>query len=164
MNASTRPLPLDAVRVLQRLGQFGNRLLVERRLRLGERAPGPHLGLVRQIGDDALVGLEPPQDVGPREGAQRTVIRLLRVVAGADELREGAGRTEQAGVEEVEDGPQIARAVLDRRAGEREARRGLQFLDRARLAGARILDRLGLIQNGQVPRPLPQPSSRASIP
>ena len=155
-------LPLDAVRVVQRLGQFGDRLLVERRLRFGQRTPGAHLGLVGQVGNDALVRLQPPQDVGPREGAQRAVIRLARVPAPTDEPGERARRAEQARVEEVEDGPQVARPVLDWRAGEREACGGLQFLHGPGLAGAGILDRLGLIQDHQVPGPLPQALPAAS--
>ena len=83
-------LALDAVRVFQRLGQFGHGLLVERSLRLGERAPGPHLGLLGQVGNNTLVGLKPSQDIRPREGAQRAIIRLARFAAAADEPGEGA--------------------------------------------------------------------------
>ena len=46
---------------------------VERRLLRLRWQKRLHLGLVRQVGDDVLVGLQPPQDVGPHQLAQRAV-------------------------------------------------------------------------------------------
>ena len=51
--------------------QLVDGLLVERGLLAAQLAEGLDLGLVGQIGDDALVGLQPPQDVGPHQIAQR---------------------------------------------------------------------------------------------
>ena len=62
---------LDPVRGLQLLGEIVDRLLVEGRLVLAQRAVGFHLRLIREVGDHPLVGLQPPQDVGPHEVAQR---------------------------------------------------------------------------------------------
>ena len=52
----------------------------------------------------------------------------------------------------VEDRPEIAEPVLDRRAGERDARPRVDLLGGARLFGAGILDRLRFVQHGEVPR------------
>jgi hypothetical protein len=49
--------------------------LIERRLLAGEPAIGLHFGLVWQIGDDATVGLHPPEDVRRDELAQRGIRR-----------------------------------------------------------------------------------------
>jgi hypothetical protein len=48
-------------------------LLVERRLLAAQGTKGIHLGLVGQIGDDALVGLQAPQDIGTHQIAERSV-------------------------------------------------------------------------------------------
>ena len=68
------------VRVFEPLGQLFDGLLVERGLFAAELAEGLDLGLVGQIGDDRLVGLQTPQDVGPHQLAQRPVrvVRLAR--------------------------------------------------------------------------------------
>ena len=65
------PPPLDSLGGLQLLGEVVDRLLVEGRLVLAQRAVGFHLRLVREVGDHPLVGLQPPQDVGPHEVPQR---------------------------------------------------------------------------------------------
>src|SRR5215203_1295803 len=56
-------------------------------------------------------------------------------------------RPEQARVDEVEDRPQVAEAVLDRCPGQRDPGPRLQRLGRAGLLGARVLDRLRLVQD-----------------
>ena len=52
----------------------------------------------------------------------------------------------------VEDRPEIAEPILDRRAGERDARVRVDLLGRPRLLGARSLDRLRFVQDGEAPR------------
>ena len=64
---------LDAVDVFELVGEIVDRLLVERRLLAAQETEGLHLGLVGQVGDDALVGLQAPQDVGTHQIAQRPV-------------------------------------------------------------------------------------------
>ena len=73
------------------LGQVLHRLLVERRLLLRQAALGLHLGLVRQVGDDRLVGLHPPQDVGPHQLAQRAVAPASRSASRLTKLAELLG-------------------------------------------------------------------------
>ena len=77
--------------------------------------------------------------------APSAAARELPAVAreAGDELRAG---TDEAGVGEVEDGPEVAEAVLDRRAGERtrEWRDAAQLL--RGLAGG-VLDRLRLVEH-----------------
>ena len=72
-------LARDALRVFELLGQFLHRLLVERGLLAAELAEGLDLGLVGQVGDDRLVGLQAPQDVRPHQLAQGAVgvVRLV---------------------------------------------------------------------------------------
>ena len=113
---------LHARRLRELFGQVLDRLLIERRLLAGELAERLHLGLVRQVGDDRLVGLQPPQDVGPHQLAQRPVRIVWPLRQPLGEARELLRRSQQPGVDEVEDGPQIAEPVLDRRAGERDLR------------------------------------------
>ena len=60
-------LALDAIGIFELAGQFLHRLLVERGLLAAQEAEGLHLGLVGQVGDDALVGLQPPQDIGAHQ-------------------------------------------------------------------------------------------------
>ena len=56
--------PLDVVEPAERLAQFLDQLGVEGGLTRTEPAEGPDLGLLRQVGDHALVGLEPPENIG----------------------------------------------------------------------------------------------------
>ncbi len=51
---------LHPVDLLKLLPKIVDRLLVERCLLAAQRAEGLDLGLVGQVGDDALVGLEAP--------------------------------------------------------------------------------------------------------
>src|SRR6267378_842250 len=54
-------------------GQFCHCLLIKRRLLTTQGAEGFHLGLVGQVGNDALIGLQPSQDIGAHQVAERTV-------------------------------------------------------------------------------------------
>ena len=86
-------------------GQFFHCLLVKRRLLAAQGTEGFHLGLVGQVGNDALVGLQPPQDIGAHQVAQRT-IRVMRPVREAfDEGRKLLRRSQQPWIDEVEDRP-----------------------------------------------------------
>ena len=67
-----------------------HRLLVERRLLAAQGAEGLHLGLVGQVGDDALVGLQAPQDVGAHQIAQRAVGVVRPLGEPLDEARRTA--------------------------------------------------------------------------
>ena len=147
-----QPLAANALGFLKLLGQLFDGLLVERGLLAAELAEGLDLGLVGQIRDDGLVGLEAPQDVRPYQVAQRAVgvVRFVREALGV--ARELPGRAEQPRVEEVEDRPQVAEPVFDRGAGEHNPRLCRELLCRSRLLGVRVLDRLGLVEDREVPR------------
>jgi Tripartite tricarboxylate transporter TctA family len=67
-------------------------------------------------------------------------------------LLERRRRSEQAGVGELEDGPQVGQPVLDRGAGHRDPGRRWDRADRRRLLGGGVLDRLGLVHHD--PRPV----------
>ena len=149
--ARTMPLRLIPSTSSSWLAEILHRLLVERRLLAAQGAERFHLGLVGQVGNDALVGLQAPQDIGTHQIAERTV-RVLRPVGEAfDEGRKLLRRSQQSGIDEVEDRPQIAEPVLDGRAGQCDARFGLQLLDRLGLLGGRILDGLRLVKHHQSP-------------
>ena len=60
-------------------------------------------------------------------------------------------RPHESGIDEVEDRPEVAKPVLDGRAGEGDAGFGPELLDRLGLLGRRILDGLGLVEHGQPP-------------
>ncbi len=52
---------------------------------------------------------------------------------------------------EIENGPQVGQTVFYGGSGQRDARLCLELLDLSRLLGARILDRLGFVDNGNAP-------------
>ena len=141
---------------LERLAELPHMVGIEGRLRRGEAAVGRHDGLLGKVVDHAAVGLEAAQDVGARQAAQGRVGAGL-VAAVADVGAEAARVAEQTGVDEVEERPEVAGAVLDRRAGQGEACPRLQGLDGARLARGGILDGLGLVEHDEAPRHLRQP-------
>ena len=98
-----------------------------------------------------LVGLHPAQDVGPDQIAQRAVgvVRPLgQGLGGAAELLRAS---EQAGIDEVEDRPQVAEVVFHRRSGQGDPCFSLQGLGGARLLGVGVLDRLRLVQHHEAP-------------
>ena len=102
------------------VGDVGDELvehgLVEPDLLGGHRAVVELVDLVGKLGGDlglALGAAEQQEPVQRSQGALAVARHL------GDERRPGA---DEAGVGEVEDRPQVAEAVLDRRAGEREAR------------------------------------------
>jgi len=64
---------LHSVGSLELGRELGHRLLIEGRLLARQLAESPHFGLVRQVGDDGLVGLQAPQDVWPDQRAKRCV-------------------------------------------------------------------------------------------
>ena len=63
---------------------------------------------------------------------------------------------EVTGLNEIGDAPQIEQAVLQRRAGERQAMIGLHLLDRLRHLRAGVLDELRLVENQRAERELLQ--------
>ena len=145
-------LALDALGLLQALRQVLDGLAVQRRLPAAEAAQRLDLGLVGQIGDDRLVGLHPAQDVGPHQLAQRAVGVVGPLGQALGVAGELLGVAQQARIDEVEDRPQIAEVIFDRRSGQRDPRLGLQRLRRFGLPGVRVLDRLRLVQDDEAPR------------
>ena len=151
------PLAPDSRGTCDPLAQLPHRLLVEGGLLAAQGAEGLDLGLVRKVGDDRLVGLEPAQDVRAHQLPQRLVGVVGPLGHPLREGRELLGRAEQAGVDEIEDRPQVKEAVLDGGAGEGDPRASLELLGRFRLLGGRVLDGLRLVEHDQVPRRAQQP-------
>ena len=125
----------------------GDRGLVQAGLLGGEVAPDLHLLLVRQVGDDRLVGLQAAEHERLGEPLER--LRRLRRAVPLDRdrvpLPEPLGRPEQARVGEVHDRPQLGQPVLHRRPGQRDPGRGGQRADRPGLLGGVVLDVLRLV-------------------
>ena len=124
--------------------------LIERRLLAGQMAEGFDLCLVGQIPDDASLSVLSLRRI---EGCtSRRVARRRRYGAargeGLADLREGLRGAEQTRIDEVENTTLYVSKkqifVFDRRAGEDDARLGLQGFDGPGLFGVGILDRLGL--------------------
>jgi len=76
---------LHSIDVFEMVGQLLHRLLVKRRLLAAQGAEGFYLGLVGQVRDDALVGLEPAQDIGAHQVAERAIRVVLPVGKAFDE-------------------------------------------------------------------------------
>ena len=118
---------LHALVVIGGFEQFVDDVLVEHRLLAGEAGPGDLLDLVGQLGHELAIGLGTAQHEWPRQRPQRR--RRFggdrRVVAALDRLgvamAEALARSEHAGVDPVEDRPQLGEPILDRRAGEGDA-------------------------------------------
>ena len=150
--AEHEALSLDRLHgfVGEHLRELIDELRVNRRLAFGEAAEGLQLDLVRQIADDAAIGLHAAQDVGPHEPTQRRVAFAgLRAVFHG--IGEGGAAAEQAGIEEIEEAPEIAGTVFDWRAGQSDAHGGLQGLHRLRGAAAAVFDGLRFIENDHAP-------------
>ena len=122
------------------------------------------LGSRRQLARHLLLGAA--QDERPqraREQRGRLAVRGRAPDAAQLEHRE---RAEHARVEELEQAPELAEVVLDRRAGERQAMAAAQQARRLRRRRARVLDRLRLVEDDVVERRCPcnGATSRRSVP
>ena len=153
--ARTTPFRLmPSLNSLQGLVGLFNDGCVERGLFLGQRAKDLHFQLVRQVGDDGLVGLEAAEQEWARQALQ--TLGRLGIVVGLDRDEEAAFelrlRSQEAGVEELHDRPQVADVVFDRRAGEGDAIVGRQRTGSVGLFGFRVFDVLGFVQHDPRPR------------
>ena len=144
---AARIAPLLAA--LHRVGDLGDELvehgLVEADLLGGHRAVVELVDLVRELGGDLGLALGAPEQQDPVERPQGGL-----AVAGhlGDERRP---RPDEARIGEVEDRPEVADAVLDRRAGQRQPRASG---DAPQLLGGlagRVLDRLRLVEHDRGP-------------
>ena len=80
---------------------------------------------VGQLGRDLRLGLRATEHQDAVERAQRVLGRVTRAFAVGRQVRdELRTRPHQPGVGEVEDGPEVAEPVLDRRSGEHDTRAG----------------------------------------
>ena len=79
---------LDSIRLFELTGKIVDCLLIQRHLLSAQQTEGLHFGLVRQVRDDALVGLHATQDIGTHKLAQRSV----RIVRPVSELLDESGK------------------------------------------------------------------------
>ena len=107
---------------LEFLHKVLERLLVQRRLRLGEFGVFVLDNLVGQVADDALVGLEAAQHEGSRNLAERfRHLLVAHFLDGRFELfAEFGGAREEPAIREVHDGPEFHEAVFDGGATHRD--------------------------------------------
>jgi hypothetical protein len=129
--------------------------LIERGLPARQEAERLHLGLVRQVGHDRAVGLEPTQEIGLDQATERRVALGRALGQPLGERGELAGGAQQSRVEEVEDRPQSPRR-FSTGVPVSDASARFQRLDRPGLPGPGVLDRLRLVQNDQGPLPRPE--------
>ena len=132
--------------LLAAAAQFGQ---VELALLVAQLAVAALLDAVGQILGHVL--LEPAQQqraqLGREPPAGDALGRFGVLAARLVGLGELLLVAEVAGLDEIDDAPQVEQAVLQRRAGQRQAVLGLQLLDRLRHLRAGVLDELRLVQN-----------------
>src|SRR5262249_54059088 len=99
-------------------------MLVEFYLWPGQVAVAWRLGLLRQVSDNGSVRFQAAQDVRANQLAQRRKLVLLTRLQAFHKRLKHCSRPEQGRVEKIEQRPQIAQTVFDRRAGQGNARLG----------------------------------------
>ena len=141
--------------------------LVELALRTGELDRVDEVRLRRQLLRDRV--LRAAQDERPDPLAQRRdrAAGARAIAAILDRLakleRELVAMAEQAGVEKVEQRPQLAEVVLDRRARQADLVARVERADRLGRLRVVVLDRVRLVEDEQVERDLASASrSRAT--
>jgi len=124
-------------------------LLIQRCLLFGELGVRDLLDLVGQVGQESLVGFGPAEDERLRHASQpRCGIGVMVTFDWRSELVAELGEAaEQAGVDRVEDGPQFAQPVLDRRASERQLLVGGEGSDCLGGLCVWVLDHLGFVED-----------------
>ena len=114
------------------------------------------LQLFWQVGQH--VCLQATQDEGPHLGPQQgRGLFIARQDGGLVALAEAPVRPQHARHEVIEDAPQLAQAVFDGGAGERDAVRGAHGLHGAGGLGGMVLDVLGLVDHLERELPLGDP-------
>src|SRR5690606_8034051 len=93
-------------------------LVVEPPLRRIEFAVNRLLAAIRQFGRD--LPLRPAEDERAHGAREQRDFFPVQSAASAPESTECAGRSEDAGIQELEQAPQLADVVLDGRAAQRE--------------------------------------------
>ena len=144
---------LDALAAFELFGHVFEHRFVEGGLLFGEVAEQLLLHLVGQVFDDGLVGFDAAQDERLHQlfqggGALGAVVFLDGHLELLAELGLGA---EIAGIEKIEDGPEIKQAVLHGGAREGETVIGFQLEDGFGLGSFGVFDVLGFVQHDAVP-------------
>src|SRR5262249_35014879 len=136
--------PFRRLKLCVRLLDHGG---IQRALLFGQGAVDFHLQLLRQVGDNGFVRLEPAQDEGSGQSLQPR--GRLRVAVDLNGNKEGALElrlcSEKAGVEKLENRPQVADVVLDRGTSKGSTVVRGKRAGGPRLFGLRILDVLGFV-------------------
>ena len=146
------PFAPDALRALDLAFKRGGDGAVERRLLTGERAELFALDLLRQVADYLFICLQAAQNEGGGHAPHPVHRLLLPRLHGAQYLtREARAVRHESGHEEFHYRPHVADVILHGRACQRDVPVGADGARGARLAGVRVLDILGLVED--YPRP-----------
>ena len=144
---------LDSFRCADAVQHVVDHRLIQRGLLRSQVADQIHLQLLGQVSDDRRVGLDAAQDERPGEASQS--IRGVVITATLDRLGvallERRCRSEQPGIGELEDGPQVGEAVFHRRSGDGNPSARRDRADRGGLLGGGVLDRLRFVDDDAPP-------------
>ena len=144
---------------LDRFHRLADHRLVQRDLLGGQRHEQVRLGLARQFGRDAGVGLPAPQQERPDQGGEPG--GRVGVAVPLDRHRHPAGErlqvAEQARRRPVEDRPQVRQPVLHRCSGQRDPGGRGHRPQLARGPRQRVLRVLRLVGDHQAPADLGEP-------
>ncbi len=140
---------LHAIRPLGCRQELVDDRLVHGPLLLGERRPGDLLDLVGEVGHERLVGLGTAKYERSGQGSEpsRDFQVLLAFDRGRPPVPELGLAAEQARHDHIENGPELAEAVLDRCAGECQLLGGGDSAHRLGRFGVGVLDGLGLVEH-----------------
>ena len=137
-------------------------LVVELLLLWSQAHPFVELHLLRQVGNDRLVGFEAPQDEGPHPAFEIPQRRHVAVALDRQPvaLAEEGLIAEHLGVEEIHQRPQLADPVFHRRARQGNPEAAAPFAaaagagqvpGRLALLGGVVFDRLGFVDHHPLP-------------
>ncbi len=138
-----------AVDLLQQfLAIAGAEVVVELALRGFELAVEGLLVFGREIGGDLFLGAA--EDEGAEGAGEHDAHGLIGVAEGAVGAGEDAGVAEHAGVEKIEEGPEVAEMILDGSAGEGEAMAAFDEADGFGGFALGVFDGLGFVEDDVV--------------
>ncbi len=140
-----RPVQLGGLLAEERRAVVGAELFVDGTLGRLHVAVEGLLGLLREVLHDLRLG--PPEDERPQRAGEELALPLVgRAGPGGVPLEDRVG-AEHPGVEELEDRPELAQVVLDRRAAHRQPVPRPDEPGGLRGLALGVLDRLRLVED-----------------
>ncbi len=149
-----RPRPCSSMRAPSELPVVVPQLVVEPALFRRQLAVEGLLDFGRQLRGDLLLGAA--QDEGAQGAGQQLPGLGGRIAQLLGARVQGGGGSQDPGVQELEQAPQLAQMVLHRRAAQRQAIPAAQQAGGLGRLAVRVLDRLRLVQDDVVEFHLPE--------